>query len=159
MSVEYKVPRILWENFEAVLLAQSRRYISELAKRLEVSDKELQKRVLPTSDTLKVIIQDTQTETNQCKAYIQNGDLTQFCRKPVVYGCEFCAFHRNKRMVVIDGTNPIQLQRVKDINNVCPLWISNNILYNNNGSIIGKIDKIKRKIKVFSVLNEELGKT
>lgn len=44
MSLEYKVPRLLWENFEAVLLAQSKRYIGELARRLNVSEKELQKR-------------------------------------------------------------------------------------------------------------------
>ena len=72
MSIEYKIPRILWENLESVLLAQSKRYIGELAKRLKVSEKELIKRVLPTSDYLKVIIQDTQTES-QCKAYIQRA--------------------------------------------------------------------------------------
>jgi hypothetical protein len=38
MSIEYKVPRLLWENFESVLLAQSKRYISELAKRVSVTD-------------------------------------------------------------------------------------------------------------------------
>ena len=56
MSVEYKVPRFLWENFESVLLAQSKRYITELAKRLAVPEKELIKKVLPSSDSLKVII-------------------------------------------------------------------------------------------------------
>ena len=68
MSIEYKVPRLLWENLESVLLAQSKRYIGELAKRLGVSEKELTKRVLPTSDSLKVIIQDTHAECNQCKS-------------------------------------------------------------------------------------------
>ena len=33
----YKVPRILWENMEAVLLAQSKKYIEELAKILQVN--------------------------------------------------------------------------------------------------------------------------
>lgn len=149
MTLEYKVPRLLWENFEAVLLAQSRRYIGELAKRLGVSEKELQKKVLPTSDSLKVIIQDTQAESNQCKAYIQNDKLTQFCRKPVAYGCEFCAFHRNKRMIVIDGTNPIELQRIKDTNSVDPLWMNKNTLYNTCGDVVGRIDKQAKKIKVF----------
>ncbi len=75
MSIEYKVPRLLWENFESVLLAQSKRYIGELAKRLNVPERELQKRVLPTSDSLKVIIQDTQAESNQCKAYFKMINL------------------------------------------------------------------------------------
>ena len=67
MALEYKVPRILWENFESVLLAQSKRYIAELAKRLHVSEKELIKKVLPTTDSLKVIIQDSHNESNQCE--------------------------------------------------------------------------------------------
>jgi len=149
MSIEYKVPRLLWENFEAVLLAQSKRYICELAKRLGVSEKELQKRVLPTSDSLKVIIQDTQAESNQCKAYIQNDRLTSFCRKPVAYGCEFCAFHRNKRMVVIDGTNPVQLQRIRDTNRTGPLWVSSGTVYNQTGDIVGKISKKEKKLSIF----------
>jgi hypothetical protein len=150
MSIEYKVPRLLWENFESVLLAQSRRYIGELAKRLGVSEKELQKKVLPTSDSLKVIIQDTQSETNQCKAYIQNDKLTVFCRKPTAYGCEYCPFHKNKRMIVVDGTQPIPIQRIKDKNKLGPIWASNTTLYNSSGDIIGKITK-DGKIKIFMV--------
>jgi hypothetical protein len=149
MSIEYKVPRLLWENFEAVLLAQSKRYIGELAKRLNVPEKDLQKKVLPTNDSLKIIIQDSQAECNQCKAYIQNDKLTVYCRKTVVYGSEYCAFHRNKRMLVIEGTNPIQVQKVKDINTLEPVWASNNTLFNSSGNIVGKINKEKGKVKVF----------
>lgn len=151
MSVEYKVPRLLWENFESVLLAQSKRYIGELAKRLGVSERELIKKVLPTSDSLKVIIQDTQAECNQCKAYIQNDKLTVYCRKATAYGSEYCSFHRNKRMMVIDGTVPISIQKVKDTNNIEPLWASDNTLYNSSGNIVGKIHKEKGKMKIFVV--------
>lgn len=151
MSVEYKVPRLLWENFESVLLAQSKRYIGELAKRLEVSERELIKKILPTSDSLKVIIQDTQAECNQCKAYIQNDKLTVYCRKATAYGSEYCSFHRNKRMMVIDGTVPISIQKVKDTNNIEPIWASDNTLYNSSGSIVGKIHKEKGKMKIFII--------
>jgi hypothetical protein len=151
MSIEYKVPRLLWENLESVLLAQSKRYIGELAKRLGVSEKELIKKVLPSSDSLKVIIQDTQAECNQCKAYIQNDKLTVFCRKATAYGSEYCSFHRNKRMLVIEGTNPIELQKIKDINNVEPLWVSESSVYNSSGEVIGKINKHKGTIQLFVV--------
>lgn len=148
MSIEYKIPRLLWENLESVLLAQSKRYIAELAKKLEVSERELLKRVLPTSDSIKVIIQDTHAESNQCKAYIQHEKVTIFCRKPVSYGSEYCICHRNKRMFVIEGTNPVLLQRLKDTN-IGPLWISKNTLYNSNGDIVGKMkDNI---IKIFII--------
>jgi len=151
MSLEYKVPRLLWESFESVLLAQSKRYISELAKRLNVSEKELLKRVLPSSDSLKVIIQDTQAESNQCKAYIQNDKVTAYCRKPTVYGCEFCAFHRNKRMIVVEGTNPVSIQKVKDMNTNVSLWLSGNDIINSSSSVVGKVNKSQNKIKMFMV--------
>ncbi len=149
MSVEYKVPRFLWENFESVLLAQSKRYIAELAKRLAVPEKELIKKVLPSSDSLKVIILDTQSECNQCKAYIQNDKLTVFCRKTTAFGSDYCHFHRAKRMMVIDGTNPIKIQRIKDMNTANPMWVSDNIIYNSAGDTVGKINKNTNKIKLF----------
>jgi hypothetical protein len=151
MSLEYKIPRFLWENFESVLLAQSKRYIAELAKRLEVSEKELLKRVLPSSDTLNVIIQDTTSELNKCKAYLQYDKLTVYCRKPNVYGCDYCAFHRNKRMTVIDDTNPLEIQKIKDINSIEPLWAYENTLINSSGIMVGKINRDKGKIKMFVI--------
>jgi hypothetical protein len=151
MSIEYKVPRLLWENFESVLLAQSKRYIGELAKRLGVPEKELIKKILPAGDSLKVIIQDTQAECNQCKAYIQHDKLTIFCRKATAYGSEYCQFHRNKRMIVIDDMNPTPIQKIKDINNLEPLWASKNTIYNSSGAIVGKISKESGKIKIFEI--------
>jgi hypothetical protein len=151
MSVEYKVPRFLWENLESVLLAQSKRYVAELAKRLGVPEKDLIKKVLPSSDSLKVIIQDNQAECSQCKAYVQHDKLTVFCRKATAYGSEFCPFHRNKRMIVVEGTNPIRLQRVNDINTMEPLWVAKNTLYNSSGDVVGKIDKESGKMKMFIV--------
>jgi hypothetical protein len=151
MSLEYKIPRILWENLESVLLAQSKRYVCELARRLNVPEKELLKRVLPASDSLKVIIQDTNSDCNKCKAYIQNDKLTIYCRKSTTYGSEYCSFHRNKRMIVVEGTNPIELQRLKDINHLEPLWANNTTLYNGNGDIVGKINKETGKIKIFRI--------
>ena len=149
MSIEYKVPRFLWENLESVLLAQSKRYVAELAKRLDIPEKDLMRKVLPSTDSLKVIIQDTQSESCQCKAYLQNDKLTVFCRKPVVYGTEFCAFHRTKRMTVIEGTSPAEIQRVKDKSTMGPVWIVNNIIVNTAGHMIGKLNKSTGKIKMF----------
>ena len=151
MSLEYKVPRLLWENFESVLLAQSKRYIAELAKRLNVSEKELLKRVLPTTDSLKIMIQDTQSETNHCKAYVQHDKLTVFCRKPVAYGCMYCPFHRHKRMMVLPGTQPVDIQRIKDIATMPPVWMVKNKIINSSGDVIGKINKSNSTITLFTV--------
>jgi len=151
MTLEYKVPRILWENFESVLLAQSKRYIAELAKRLHVSEKELIKKVLPTADSLKVIIQDSHEESNQCTAYVQQDHLTVFCRKPVAYQSAFCPIHRNHRMMVMEGTHPTMIQKVKDIPHLPPMWQVDQTLINSQGNIIGKINSDEQRIRVFVI--------
>jgi hypothetical protein len=154
MSLEYRVPRWLWENFESVLLAQSKRYIVELAKRLGVPEKELLKRVLPRSDSIKVIIQDSQTECNQCKAYIQQDQLTVFCKKPVAYQSEFCTMHRTNRMMVVQESTPQWIQKMKDRNEMEPLWIQGHHVIHSNGTIAGKINKTEQRIKRFIISNQ-----
>lgn len=153
MTVEYKVPRLLWENLESVLLAQSKRYIGELAKRLGVSEKELQKKVLPSSDSLKIMLYDSQAESNQCKAYIQHDKLTIYCRKPVAYQSEYCMFHRQKRMQVISETQPIMIQKIKDIPTQDPLYFYENVIINSSGNMVGKINKKTNKMKLFMIVD------
>lgn len=147
--VEYKVPRLLWENFESILLAQSKKYIGELARRLQVPERELQRKVLPTSDSLRIMMMDSSSESLQCRAYVQHDKITSFCRKPVAYQSEFCSFHREKRMNVFTDIRPIVVEKVKAIPTKEPLWIEGNTLINSNGHMIGKINKSRQTIKWF----------
>jgi hypothetical protein len=147
--VEYKVPRMLWENFESILMAQSRKYIGELARRLQLPERELQKKVLPSSDSLKIMMFDSSAESLQCKAFVQHDKITSYCRKPVAYQSEFCCFHRNKRMNVFMDTNPIPVEKIKSDHKKEPLWIQGNTIINSNGHMIGKINKSTQTIKWF----------
>jgi hypothetical protein len=150
MATDYKVPRILWESLETVLLAQSRKYVAELAKRLSVSEKELIKQVLPTKDSLKVYIQDSKSETNMCKAYIQQDKMTIFCKNPTAYCSEFCSFHKTKRMTVIKDMSPQTIEKIKDRNDLNSTWKnSKNELINSKGEIIGKIKQDEYRMKIF----------
>jgi len=151
MSIEYKVPRLLWENLESVLLAQSKRYIAELAKKLRVSEKDLIKRVLPTSDSLTILIQDTHIESNQCKAYMQQDNMTIYCKKAVGKQSEFCPFHQQRRMKVIEGTAPVPIQRIKDRNTMEPLWCSDHLLLTSTGKVAGTIQHEAQKMKLFII--------
>jgi len=144
----YKVPRVLWENLEAVLLAQSKRYIGELASRLHVPEKELIRRVLPTSDSLQIMIMDTHAESNQCKAYVQQDQLTVFCKKPVASHSEYCPHHITKRMTVVNS-NATQIQRVKDNNTHGPVWVAGTNVINSSGDIVGKLNRSDHKLKLF----------
>ena len=137
---------------EAVLLAQSKRYVAELARRLGVPEKDLLKRVLPSSDSLKIIIQDTQAESNHCRAFLQHDKLTTLCRRPVAYGCNYCTLHRHKRMMVIKDGEPIPIQRVKDMPDMPPMWmVQSTTLINSQGDVIGKINRSSSTVKLFVV--------
>ena len=155
---EYQVPRILWESLESVLNAHAIRYINELARRLNLPEKELQRQVLPSSDKLIVTMLDSQAECNQCKAYIQLDKMTIFCKKTVAYHSDYCLLHRNKRMQVISGTQPRTIQRIKDRNTMESLWMDGNVLINSAGNIVGKVNQEKQKIKRY-VIVEEVPKT
>lgn len=158
MTVEFKVPRLFWENLESVLYAQSIRYIGELARRLNVPEKELQRQVLPSSDKLVVTMLDSQAECNQCKAYIQLDKMTVFCKKTVAYHSDYCLLHRNKRMQVISGTQPRIIQRMKDRNTMESLWLDGNKIVNSTGNMVGKINQEKQKMKRYLIV-EEVPKT
>ena len=150
--LEYKIPRILWESLEAVLLAQSKKYIEELANRLHVPAKELQKRVMPSADSIKVLLQEVQE--GLCQAHVQNGEFTVFCRRPVL-NTMFCAEHQfNRSLVLIDDA--INIQKVKDIDMLPPIWMkeSDTNLYYSNDTIAGKINHEKQKIKIYTITDE-----
>jgi len=151
--LEYKIPRILWESLEAVLLAQSKKYIEELANRLHVPAKELQKRVMPSADSIKVLLQEVQE--GLCQAHVQNGEFTVFCRKPVL-NSTFCTEHQfHRSLVLIDDA--INIQKVKDIDMLPPIWIkeSDTTLYYSNNTIAGKINHDKQKIKIYVTTDED----
>ncbi len=151
---EYKVPRVLWESLESVLMAHSRRYVSDLAKILEVDEKELIKKVLPTSDKLKVYIQDSQSECYHCMAYVQYDKVTGYCRKTKTLGSEFCEFHNKKRMNVVKSPEPNILQKISNIPELTNSWIDSkgNIVISDLTKI-GKVCKEKSLIKIFSTNN------
>lgn len=150
-TVEYKVPRLLWENFESILLAQSRRFIGELARRLDVPERELQRKVLPTADSLKILMIDSQVESLQCRAYVQHDAITAFCRKPVSYPSEYCAFHQTRRMNVFTEGEPIPVQRLKTPPTREAMWVKGNTIINSKGEVMGRIRKNSQTIKWFRI--------
>jgi hypothetical protein len=156
MSCEYKIHRLIYENIESVLLAHSRRYIAELAQILEVNEKELLKKVLPSADSLKIMIIDSQAESAMCKAFVSNDNMTVYCRKPITTHSEYCSHHLHKRSTIVtnDG-QPTTIQKIKDINTLEPMWLLKNTttLINSNGSIVGKINHGQNKIRKFVVEN------
>jgi hypothetical protein len=150
--MEYKIPRILWENLESVLRAQSERYVIELARRLRVPEKELLKRVLPSTDRIGVVIQDSNADTLQCCAYEQQDAITALCRRPVAYQSPYCPIHRLHRITVIEGTNPMSVQRLTDHPMRAPMWIrEGHMLIDSSGGIVGAIRPREGRLRLFRI--------
>jgi hypothetical protein len=95
----YQIPKILWESFESVLYAESRNYLRSMADVLKVNSNDLIKAVLPSKDSLKVLLYETD-EIHYCKAFIPHParpDLAIHCRKPVFPGEDWCNIHQHAR--------------------------------------------------------------
>lgn len=148
---EYKVPRLLWESLEAVLLAQGKRYVRDMAKTLKVNEKELIKRVFPTKETLNITIHDTQTMSLQCSAYVP-GVLNQLCRKPVELGSEFCLAHRTLRPTIIGEAT---LEKIVDEATRPSLWVqADGSVIDNRGQQSGIFNKNRNRLILFQIEKE-----
>jgi hypothetical protein len=156
MSKQYSIPRLLWENVESVLRAQSKQFVREMAGYLRVSEKELIKQVLPSADTIQVAIIDSQQESNQCKAYVLRDHTATYCKKPVLLHSEYCSHHHQTRSRVIPRTEkePIVVRRMKDDPAFEPLWITEEEkLIRADGTVVGKRIESARKIILFDVVD------
>lgn len=152
-TTTYKVPRLLWESFEAVLLAQGKRYVKEMASTLKVSEKELLKRVFPTKDAIKVILHDTHTESLQCQAHIlTNAAIAGLCRKPVQLGFEFCAFHSSSRPLIVPTEATQIVRKLQDHPDRPPLWLlANNTVVDGDARPRGIYDEESGKLQLFQL--------
>jgi hypothetical protein len=152
---EYKVSRLLWENLEATLLAQGKRFIKDIAKTLQVSEKELIKQVFPTKDTLKVAIYDSNVESNQCSAYV-TGTVTHICRRPTLTGSTFCASHVTSRYTVTAAEDTVQLQKLQDGPARPTLWLqSDGCVLDSAGVVCGWYNSDKSKLTLFEIVAYE----
>jgi hypothetical protein len=145
---EYKVPRLLWESLESVLLAQGKRYVREMAKTLKVNEKELLKRVFPTKDAVRITLHDTTTVSLQCTAYLP-GQIVHLCRKPVLLGSTFCESHQQARPLV---STPANLEKLADDGTRPPLWTqSDGTVLDATGTSCGMYHKDTSKLVLFQI--------
>jgi hypothetical protein len=120
MSREYKVNRLVWETFEAILLAQGKRFVKDMAQTLLVDEKVLLRSVFPTRDAFKVSIQDS--DATSCMAFQPYSEaVIGRCRRPVQTGSDFCLHHQIRRPIVAEPTTPIR--KLQDTPDRPALWL------------------------------------
>ena len=54
-------------------------------------------------------------------------------------------------MMVIEGTPPTLVQKVKDRNDMDPMWVQENTLLNSDGDMVGKINRDQSIMKRFII--------
>jgi hypothetical protein len=123
MSKEYKVNRLLWETFEAILLAQGKRFVKDMAQTLLVDEKLLLRSVFPTRDAFKVSIQDSDATTATCMAFQPYSDaVIGRCRRPNQTGSAFCLHHQIRRPAVAP-TPVTPIRKLQDAPDRPALWL------------------------------------
>jgi hypothetical protein len=146
---EYKVPRLLWESLESVMMAQGRIFVKDIAKRLKVNEKELLRKVFPSSESIKVYIHDTHTDTLQCSAHIQDDTVIQHCRRPVQCGSEYCYEHQTKRMM-LSNIGYMEVHKLQDAPERPSLWVRNRTeVVDSTGKVIGRWNPDTNKLTIF----------
>jgi len=121
MSRDYKVNRLVWETFEAILLAQGKRFVKDMAQTLLVDEKVLLRSVFPSRDAFKVSIQDSDAMT--CMAFQPCSEaVIGRCRRPVQTGSPFCLHHQIRRPVVATE-EPIAVRKLQDAPDRPALWL------------------------------------
>jgi hypothetical protein len=149
---EYRVPRLLWESFESVLIAQGRLFVKDVAKKLHVDEKELLKKVMPSSK-IKVYLHDTQTDTLLCQAHIKTNEIVHFCRKPVSLGACYCPTHLYVRETFTTDT-AYEIHALENTHKMGELWIKDDdIVMNVKSSIVGRYDRDTEKLTIFDIID------
>jgi hypothetical protein len=123
MSRDYKVNRLVWETFEAVLLAQGKRFVKDMAQTLLVDEKVLLRTVFPSRDSFKVSIQDS--DATACMAFHALSEtVIGRCRRPVQTGSAFCLHHLIRRPLVADSTiATVPIRKLQDAPDRPALWL------------------------------------
>ena len=123
MSRDYKVNRLVWETFEAILLAHGKRFVKDMAQTLLVDEKVLLRSVFPTRDAFRVSIQDSDATT--CMAFQPLSEaVIGRCRRAVQTGSAFCLHHQIRRPVVAPtAAVAVPIRKLQDAPDRPALWL------------------------------------
>ena len=147
MSRDYKVNRLVWETFEAILLAQGKRFVKDMAETLLVDEKVLLRTVFPTRDAFRVSIQDSDATT--CMAFYPLSDaVIGRCRRPVQTGSPFCLHHQIRRPAVAPTTTA-PIRKLQDAPDRPALWLlSDQTVIDSEGTVRGSL--VSNRLLLFS---------
>jgi hypothetical protein len=156
-KMSYPVPRPLFDSIHSSLYVASRAFIRSLAEDvLNVPPSDLLKRVLPTADSFKLVLYDTE-EVRQCFAFCAcpvNPDLAVRCRRPIMPGDQYCGSHRFDRPSIQLRIEPASTWRPLALGpDDPPLWVRDDgkTVVDVRGIVRGTYNEDSATLMLFSV--------
>ncbi len=139
--MSYQLPKLIWESFESAFYAESRNYLRSLADALKTNPNDLIKAVIPSKDSLKVLLYETE-DIQECKAFVPHplkADFAIHCRKPVFPGEDWCALHQHARYGIQRTLEkPATWRPIKVPSELPALWLNEkDQVVNSDGIVCG----------------------
>lgn len=158
ITSEYKVDRNLWESLEGIFQMHGLKYVSELAKRLQVDEKKLVRKVFGTDNKMYVTMVDSSVDSSCCQAYCKTAAIVHHCRKPVCIGSIFCSTHQILRPSIVENvTGLISIRKLADTPDREALWVKNDgEVIGIDGSNKGYYNQETGKLQLFIINNSQL---
>ena len=146
MAQEYPIPKCLWESLDAVLYSKGISMAKEIAKELKVPVQPLLALLKKEEGAKFIIAPDSDTNTYQCQAIIQNNSTLMRCRSATLgLVAKFCGVH--ERLSKDVPTNLLTVRRVITAETI--YMANNNVVYTLNGYRSGVI--YGNKLKIFQI--------
>lgn len=142
---EYRVPKLLWEAFEATLQFAGKSYVKRLANILEIPEKELYREIFKTN-SIPISIHEWSNDNFMCSAIEIVGQIQIPCRLAKSCGSEFCENHTNQLNVnkCVKNYEIVEKIGYEDMNEIGDIWLrKNGEVINENGQCIGFIKEDK----------------
>lgn len=155
VTSEYRVDRNLWESLEGVFQMHGRIYVRDLAKRLQVDEKELIRKVFGTDSKMRVTMIDSSVDSSCCQAYIRSGAIVHHCRKPVCIGSSYCSTHQVVRPTIVENiTGVTTLRKLADSPDRESLWVKEDgEVIGADGTTKGHYNEETNKLQLFIINN------
>ena len=153
-----QIPAVIWESLDIALRSSSKQFVKKVAKVLQVDENELVRAVMPSGETIKMILYESD-DMKECPALIPHPlkpDFAIHCRKAIIPGEEYCQVHKHSRCDIqnsIEGI--IEFDPIQTPPEIPPLWLvpsdtTIRDVINVEGKIVGSLNTENNSLTYFT---------
>lgn len=134
-----KLPQILLESLQGQLQAEGRKLCKEIAKLLDIPEKELVTNVLLKQPKMEIACTD-ETERTSCPVFVKRRTILERCRYPCILGTNRCTTHQSIQTIEEPETGIGLYRLAYSSDEYSSLWIDQDtqLVYSDTNSIVGR---------------------